>query len=83
MFVPQITQAASNVGLHPKEKDIQNKVITFAGTQEDKGEEMVCGEGAGELTLQLLLSVKKTICATGPFHVRLRLGYLWDLPTMN
>lgn len=30
---------------------------------------MVCGEGAGELTLQQLLGVKMTTCATGTFHV--------------
>lgn len=30
---------------------------------------MVCGEGAGELTLQELLSVNKTTCATGTFRV--------------
>lgn len=41
----------------------------FGGTKEERGDEMVCGEGARELALQRLLSLNKTIYASGTFHV--------------
>lgn len=73
MFVPQITQATSNAGLlHPKEKHIQSNVIKRNGSflaLRKTGKEVVCGEGAGEFTLQLLQRVNKTICATGTFYI--------------
>lgn len=41
----------------------------FGGTKEERGDEMVCGGGARELAVQELLSVNRTICATGTVNI--------------
>lgn len=87
MFVPQLIgcqESRSSIfqGKRHLKQSYEEK-WTFARTQKDGGLGTVCGEGVGELILQQLLNVSKTIFAIGTFRVHLMLPYLWNFPTMN